>query len=201
MQTYIDRFITRMHIPLHLQQNLYFEIIFLKKLQAVPNFIPNNKSIQLYHSIIPHYNTSIFDIVNSIEQNGFYPSLFRGNKGRGIYFANHSRYSLLWAKQNVLICDIIADEQYINRYKSEIMSGSDITNSEYVISNSSIIYPKYFLQYKINNKIKLQLPDFGFVPHGNFGCNICDKLVKRCDCKQYPIIDKNDYIFTNLSHL
>ena len=138
------------------------------------------------------------DIANSIEKNGFWISLY-GNKGPGVYFANHSRYSLTWGLRNVMICDVIADPRYVKRYKSEIISGSKQgMDSEYVVTDPSIIKPKYYIEYKYNKNVVIDIIKYHndniFVPHGQFGCSKCDLIKTRCDCEQVPVIDQNDIL-------
>ncbi len=119
-----------------------------------------------------------------------------------MYLANHSRYSWNWAspRNPVLICEVIADEERISRYRSEIFS--PIWNSEYVVKDPELVYPRYILNYKIEGKIPRQIIDqIGYVKHGNFGCVPCDSEVIsrnhkgiRCDCKLEPKIDSRDII-------
>jgi len=206
----VDRFIKRMHLSEHQYRNLDFKIKTFREFKSNNNFNPKGeKCIQLYHSIRSPLKNEVTEIVDSIEKNGFQESIY-GNKGPGVYFANHSRYSILWGGgNNAVICDVVAANNSIhavNRYRSEIISGSTVSNSEYVITDTSIICPRYFIEYEINKKICREICEknnwSGFVEHGKMGrpkvtlcqegCENCDRLGTRCDCKQIPAIDCND---------
>jgi len=140
---------------------------------------------------------------NSIWNNGFvYPFYCRGNKGVGNYLSNHSRYSWNWGGYRfpVLICHVVGNEEYVKRYKSEIMcpkwNASSLV-SEFVVTNNDAIYPKYMLKYEVTRP-KTETFDLdgtiGFVKHGNFECTVCDPKVIRCDCQQFPSILEDDIV-------
>jgi hypothetical protein len=118
-----------------------------------------------------------------------------------VYLANHSRYAWNWSgtRNPVLICDVIADDERISRFRSEIYSPT--WNSEYVISDPVLVYPRYILSYEIDGVITLEMHDqIGYVKNGKFGCVPCDSKVfgnlkgDRCDCKLDPTVDPLDVV-------
>lgn len=135
--------------------------------------------LELYHST--RYS-DYEERINSMLLNGIIIQYNNyNNKGYGIYLANHSRYSIHWSySQHVLICRVIYDEKYVNRYRSEIEYPN--WNSEYVITKEDLIYPLYFLEYDVTIP-QNEYDNFGYTKHGNFGCEICDKIKDRCDHK------------------
>lgn len=62
-----------------------------------------------------------------------------GNKCNSIYFEYHSRNSMCWKRceNPIIICDVISDEKYVKKYRSEIYS--PIWNSEYVVKMMLLI--------------------------------------------------------------
>jgi hypothetical protein len=186
MNNSIKRFIQR----LNLKENHYFNLISIemneiKKEPNIPNILNQNVKLELYHTIRDYEYKEIFQ---KIKKDNFMEGMY-GNKGPGIYMANHSRYSFGWGYnddgiRNVIISDVIYDKDYVKRYRSEIYSPN--FNSEYKITKSELIYPKYFVLYKIDNLEKYYYKNYenwGYVKHGNFGCKKCDFKVDRCDCE------------------
>lgn len=152
--------------------------------------------MQLYHAQRDR------DHSESICRSGFHCSLY-GNKGVGVYLANHSRYAWNWAspRNPVLICDVIADDERISRYRSEIISPT--WDSEYVVRAPELVYPRYILKYEIEGKVPFEILDrIGYVKNGKFGCVPCDTKVIwdwkgiRCDCELKPKIDPQDLHLT-----
>jgi len=195
MKKSIERFINR----LHLKPELKSKVRIIKIHEINKSFDDKGfGKIELYHS--PRsigIGIGIDDTINSIIKNGFMiqPFLIQ-NKGRGIYFANHSRYAWLWGGPKVMICDVIANPKYIKRFRSEIDSGSEFCNSEYVITDPSIIFPKYVLEYEIERGTvdKVIGLDSAYKKLGFFGCEKCDQLLVRCDCPLDPNVDPNDFV-------
>ncbi len=194
MNNSIKRFIQR----LNLKENHHFNLISIemneiKKKPNIPNILNQNVKLELYHTIRDSDYKEIFE---KIKKDNFMEGMY-GNKGPGIYMANHSRYSFGWGYnddgiRNVIISDVIYDKDYVKRYRSEIYSPN--FNSEYKITKSELIYPKYFVLYKIDNLEKdyyKKYENWGYVKHGNFGCKNCDIKVERCDCEleQYDDFD------------
>ena len=182
MHNSINRFIQR----LFLNESHTFELISIVENNRPNNFKKNNNTVlELYHTI---RNSDYKDIFEKIKENNFTYGWY-GNKGEGIYMANHSRYSFGWGYnddgiRNVIISEIIYDKEYVKRYNSEIYS--PYFKSEYKITKPELIFPKYFITYRINflekNWYKLY-ENWGYVEHGKFGCNNCDNLIIRCDCE------------------
>lgn len=195
MSKAIERFVSRLSLPtggraqvLDCRFNTYVSPYFQSAEKT-------HQVIQLYHA-----QRGIRDHSDAICREGFNVTLF-GNKGSGVYLANHSRYSWDWAFPGnpVLICNVIVDPEQIQRYRSEIYAPE--WDSEYVIKDPRIIYPKYILHYKIEGcwtaEIRKQI---GFVEQGHFGCSVCDHQViggikgVRCDCPLMPVVDSRDLI-------
>jgi len=157
--------------------------------------------LELYH-VTRHYDPEV--VLLPLLRDGFSKEKAQrsGNKGNGIYFANHSRYSFNWGSgYKVLICYVVNDPELVERYRSEIYS--PIWDSEYLVKDSKLIFPAYYLHYDViipnrstsdwYNSIKM-----GYVKHGEFGCSKCDVkneygFYRRCDCK-FSNIDDRDII-------
>lgn len=142
----------------------------------------NYPIIELYHS-----SRDGMKAINSIMKDGFYNSTpYRGNKGRGIYFANHGLYSL-WAGKpyHVLVCHVIGNDKYVTRHHSEILSKKN--DSEYVVTDTQICYPICSIIFEVKGR-------------ANWANKLCENnneiclLNKRCDCARYPTIDPKDVI-------
>ena len=209
MDKAIERFVKRLSLP----EGFLFKMISCKENKnAINKFkseisrfnkeskgsdnLASVKILQLYHAQRTGDNSE------SICNEGFYS--FYGNKGRGVYLANHSRYSWNWAGtiDPVLICDVIADDSRISRYRSEIYSPK--WDSEYVC-HPLVVFPKYVLKYEIQGKFTDEIArQIGYVKHGSFGCISCDSEVLndntkgiRCDCELVPKIDPRDVLEEN----
>ena len=169
------------------------------------------KIIQLYHSsqnII--YKPE--EVINSIFKNGFNIGS-ACNKGYGVYLASHSMYSFRWGGCHTFIADVIVECDQdknkekekekpfdIERFISEIYSPCN--NSEYVISNPKLIYPRYYLEYEVK---PIEKYDPKTKVWTNACCPNCPPEKKqngpefyRCDCPQYPTIDPTDLIYSKL---
>lgn len=192
----IIKFKTRLALP----QNLEFKLHFAKEItnpKIQNRFNKNWKGepiLELYHS--SKYGKTA---VNSIVKNGFkIYDQFPGNKGRGVYFANHSRYSI-WAGKpyHSIICHVIADPNYLNRYHSEIRSVD--WNSEFLCNNTGIILPKYLVCFSLEKVGMNEIwDDFGYVEAKEVGCNNKDCLKRRvCNCVQHPLVQTFDVINVN----
>ncbi len=175
----LNRFISRMS----LNESNKFIIKSIRYMPPSKNFIKlkeNKPVLELYHKTRETDYNGNWDF-NSIIKNGFMLSR-HGNKGYGVYMANHGRYSYSWGgydilgNNNVIICEVIYDPQDVFRYRSELVSPN--FNSEYRITNPDLIYPKYFIEYNVEGK----KTSYGWVDHGNFGCPKCDINKTRCDC-------------------
>jgi|SRR3989338_3409519 len=193
----INRFIERLRLPKNftfIAKNLV-ENKNEKLYNQYTNNLFENKTLELYHTVRSSPIDRDINPYDSIMHNGFYISPNINNKGRGVYMANHGRYSWLWGScgknRKAIICNVIADPDLVERYKSEIYS--EIYDSEYLIKDTKIIYPKYFLEYEILGDESLSNIQ-GFVKSGKYNCKKCDKISIRCDCKQYPIFDEKDFI-------
>jgi hypothetical protein len=187
----VDRFITRLHLPADVKVNIQS----IRELNCKPT--KSHSMIELYHSPrCTQFGVELDDVITSIETNGFVIHNTTANKGKGIYFANHSRYAWLWGGSTVMICHVLDNPSHIKRYRSEVESGSTSCNSEYVVNNPDIIYPQYLLKYSIDRSVISSVikSDSIYVKHGFFGCIACDKLQKRCDCPLHPTIHPNDII-------
>jgi hypothetical protein len=199
MQQALNRFERRLSLP--------------EKWKFVVVHCEENNNPKLKKKFREHKHTSVLElyhatrdidpsvVMHSIMTSGFRPGT-KGNKGYGIYLANHSRYSFNWGNgYHVLICHVINDPKLVERYRSEIYSPT--WDSEYVVKDNTIIYPLYYLHYDViipnrhtgqwYNEIKM-----GYVEHGTFGCAKCDIKdqhgdYRRCDCK-FDTIDQRDIV-------
>ena len=145
----------------------------------------NNKlSKELYHGTSRY---DAYEKISNIMTEGFkYPKRGINNKGQGIYLSSQSRYQFLWLTDEapVIICDVLYKKNLVHRYHAEIGTGF-----EYVVSDPSLIIPKYVVHYKVEgNWRELEEHKNGtfFNEYGSFGCEQCDSIPKRCDCKLYP---------------
>lgn len=192
----IKRFINRLSLPnnyncqvlsLYENNNQHLRNQFSQK-------IKEHGLLELYHSS----RGDQFGASKSILEQGFKIRHGDGNKGNGVYLANHSRYAWLWGGPYVIVSDVIAQSSSIQRFKSEIASGSNLHDSEYLIKDPTLIYPKSIIEFKVTTKSDtnaIDLYDFPrFVEYGQFGCSLCDPKKIRCDCQQYPTIDGNDLL-------
>lgn len=195
MYNSINRFKSR----LFLNKSHTFELvsIFENKIQSKHG--KNKPILELYHTIRDDTYKEVFE---KIKENNFTYGMY-GNKGPGVYMANHSRYSFGWGYnddgiRNVIISDVVYQKEYVKRYRSEIYS--PCFNSEYVITKPELIYPRYFITYRINSieknfyKNYNEYENWGYVQHGKFGCIDCDNLIKRCDC-ELESYDEFDIIY------
>lgn len=194
MQTAILRFTERLQLPSTFKFNLEY-CVEVKNDLLLGKFNEHMKILDKPAPILELYHASRGGInaIKSISENGFRCSYNYGNKGMGVYVANHSRYSAFWVGQYtpVIICHVIGHDNYIQRYKSELISPN--YDSEFVITTPNAIYPKYILGYKLTNyDTKFNYNRVGFVPHGAFGCHICDVIKNRCDCQQHPTVLESD---------
>lgn len=154
-------------------------------INVVTHQAPREEGIEVYH--VSRGFSPEKDIA-SIVKNGFNEGSPWGNKGQGVYFADHGRYAINWARSSpVLVCQIPLDPSKVQRYRSEIYSPDMTISSEYVVTDRKCIIPLATITYTI------ECPDpssqfghsqfVGYVPHGFVGCNECDKLEIRCDCR------------------
>ncbi len=152
-------------------------------------YSPKTNCLELYHCLRNDYSMTYEEQIVSILKHGLQPS-WLGNKGSGVYLANHGRYSLRYAgyKSPVLICHI-QPGPHVECYRSEVASESTYT-CEYVITDSTKIHIAYVLNYVVTDIDYSQLELY--VDHGHFGCSTCDPKNIRCDCLQQ--IDDRDYV-------
>lgn len=101
----------------------------------------------LYHTIRFHEIDTF-----SICQNGFYEKVKGGTKGPGVYLSNHSRYSAFWkgCGSPVIVCSVIAHEEHLRRFRSEIYSPQS-NASEYLVKNPMCVFPKYIINYELTH--------------------------------------------------
>lgn len=148
------------------------------------------KILTLYHA------TDDIKKYRSIMKHGFYIGS-ACNKGYGVYLANHGRYSAFWAGgKYVLACDVIYDKDNVKRYRSEVKCHR--YNSEYVVKDTSLIYPRYLINYRLILHKDYYRENGLYVTHGTFGCSKCDPVnryghSRRCDCP-FEEADERDYI-------
>jgi len=200
MESSITRFSNRLSLPKHLDFKLK-SIVGNYNKQVIQNFnnkCKNKQILELYHS------SRKSEAINEIMEKGFVITNSRGgNKGVGIYLANHSRYSM-WAGNpfHVFICHVIADNNFVKRYKSEINSTKCIVpkwDSEFVVSEPELILPKYLLMFDIEKNINCsedsRWDDFRYVNKDEWNCdNLECKRKWRCDCEQHPLVQKDDLV-------
>ncbi len=136
--------------------------------------------LQLYHVVRSNEH------VDSIFKHGFEAS--DGNKGVGVYLANHALYGIRWAGDDfsIIVCDIplcqVESTQNVKRFYSEVTGPLDC-NSEYVI-HPKLVFPQLAFNYKKTNQpIDIRAC---FTERGKFGCPTCDPKMIRCDCLLDP---------------
>ena len=135
------------------------------------------------------------------------------NRTMGIELANSPRSSI-WARtaattaisdrhessihsHYAIICHVIADEFYVKRYESEISSRQ--FNSVFVVANPKLIYPKYLVNFDIeespNAKLDDKWTDFAYVKKEQLNCNnrICAGQC-YCVCEQQPLVLEEDVV-------
>ncbi|XWV25969.1 putative orfan [Tupanvirus soda lake] len=198
MLSSIIKFNNRISLPKHLDFKLKNAQINDNK-EILNNFNKHRNGrpiLELYHA--SRFGSTA---VNFILKDGFKLS-FGGNKGNGIYLANHGRYSI-WAgyPYHVIICHVIADQDYVKRFKSEIKS--DTWDSEFLVSNPNLIYPRYIINYELENKNadnknadnKNDWSWLRYVDKNEWNCKNEKCIIKqRCDCEQYPLFLKDDIV-------
>jgi hypothetical protein len=189
----IIRFHERFSLPSHLEFKLKSasEINNKTLLDCFNKHRTENKPIlELYHS--SRFGETA---INGIIKNGFRTTEL-GNKGPGIYLANHAKYSI-WAGYPLhsIICHVVADDNFVTRFDSEIKSVP--WSSEFVVINPELIYPKYILHFQIKNN-NMNIPimnNFEYIKKNKQNCTSDDCKKKwRCDCPRYPLVLKNDIV-------
>jgi hypothetical protein len=193
MSDVIQRFIKRLSLHEYIKYQPSFRIInYVENKTYNTPVDKENTILQLYHVSRNPKNYA------NIMQKGFYIDPTPKNKGIGVYLSNHGRYSAFWGNpgptRDVFICNVLYKPEYVKRYRSEIYS--PIHNSEYVISNSKLIFPVGLLTYNLTFNSIIKEPIF--VEHSKFGCNKCDVknkygYTKCCDCKLSGF-DTNDIV-------
>lgn len=208
MSNHISRFIERLSLPTGLKAIVT---------ESIPN--PTPPTLQQ----LKNYKKPLLELyfVNRHTRNILWTagrSEF-GNKGRGVYLANHSRYSLMWTGFDtpVMVCHVPAVSTKLKRFRSEIFSPKPY-DSEYLVPKDEDVYVAYNIRYKVEGLSKehfesLCFPgsgDTAYVPHGYTGCPDCDIIDKpygglsfgkiyttkgkRCDCPLTPIADPLDLV-------
>lgn len=198
MQAAINRFVHRLSLP---EKSKFI----LEWCQGIDNAMLESRFEQIrirYNKapIIELYHSSRYDQshIDYICRYGLAIGAY-GNKGPGAYLANHGRYSWAWAGTNlpVVICDVVAADDIVKRYKSEIMS--PVYDSEFRVINNSAVLPRYLLKYSVKSDECIWDEDkFGFTKPGNFDCTVCDKKSYRCDCVRFPTVDIATFFHENL---
>lgn len=189
-----DRFITRLSLGELSKYSPKVEIISIeenkKKFDIWEDKSKHKKILTLYHA------TDELKNYRSIMEHGFYIGS-ACNKGYGVYLANHGRYSAFWTGgEYVLACDVIYDKDKVKRYRSEVKCES--YDSEYVVTDTSLLYPRYLINYKLTID-KEYYREYGlYVKHGTFGCSKCDPVnryghSRRCDCP-FKEVDERDFV-------
>lgn len=207
MQLAINRFITRLSLPPMLDISCTINSCIENNNPSLYNKFMNLKNTTSSYSILELYHTTRsfeYDtIYNDICKNGFSHMGYFGNKGSGIYLSNHSRYVTFWGNgRKALICHVFVDhnKKDVKRFLSEMKSGNPLYNHEYLVTDNvhDLIYPKYIIDFEIKHDIPYHtiadFEQFGYVEHGLFGCDKCDKDIIRCDCEQLPSVLETDCI-------
>lgn len=189
---YVKRFVERMNLPSALRFQLKDAKTNMIGFQEFEARREGRPVLELYHAVRNP------DDVGSILQHGFIVS-GRGNKGHGVYLSNHGRYAAfcMGSDKPVIVCHVISDETKIQRYRSEIESEKPY-DSEYVVSDANLVYPKHVIMYDLEMVDRRGVKEYfrknpsAFVRWGSSGCPHCDHVPKRCDCPQFPIVQKSD---------
>jgi len=85
----MDRFISRLNLP----DDAEFKLVSYYEQPGFSNSDAHNCPIlELYHTVRSYDYNNIFE---EIKKNGFTCGMY-GNKGPGVYMANHGRYSYDW---------------------------------------------------------------------------------------------------------
>ena len=191
-----DRFVQRLHLPPGFRCDILGA--WENPVRATnPGPKLGQPVLELDHSSRGTGSLNQAQATQSICDNGFVLDRWsRGNKGQGVYLANHSRYAWLWGGLVVIVCHVDPSTPCLQRYRSEINSGNSTTNSEYVVSDPNQCHARYVIQYKVSGPVPYGSPDLGFTPHGQLGCSKCDVQTppRRCDCPQEPLVDPNDLV-------
>lgn len=122
-----------------------------------------------------------------------------------IYLENHPNYSAFLSGNTVTIYHVIANDEYIRRYKSKINTRSSIYNSDFIISNPQIINPVCTFKYALTLNYSFESYEeyyqfrkfFYRVELGKYDCNKCDSKKIKCNCEQFPTILDTDLIDIN----
>ena len=189
MKQSIEKFILSLRVPVNK--------VCIRDVKCINDHTSPTNSIEVYHGTRGINSTleNVNDTNNKIIQEGFkIPTLSNfSNKGDGIYFSSHARYQYLWLGDNVpiFICDLQYKKDEVKRYRSEVSIGS-----EYCVTHPSLIKIKYLISYKVeddrrNDPEIINNHHSIYIPHGQFGCKICDPKEIRCDCEQFPTFLKD----------
>ena len=153
--------------------------------------IGDRQLIQIYHCIRSEYYE---EISKKIFTDGFIANI--GNKGYGVYLASHAQYARYWGGNNhVLVCDVIVDPKYVNRFISEVYSG--VNNWEYVVSDPKLIYPVCLIKFECKRNCRERNWTNGMCPNCFDEASQDPEYTRRCDCKHYPIAHPDDIISNN----
>lgn len=116
----------------------------LKPLNYIsPDELKDKPRLQLYHVVRDNSH------VQSIFKHGF--NYTDGNKGGGVYLANHAWYAMYWGgtEYQVIVCDVPLDA-VVDRYISEVL-GPDpmLFDAEYVVRDSTRVCPRAAFGYQV----------------------------------------------------
>ena len=191
MLGYLARFQNRLSLPNHMR----VKVINLTDNRGSEVLRRSfNANIQGKH-IIELYHSSRFGLTatNMIAKDGF--RMGDGNKGPGVYLSNHSRYSI-WAGRplHTVVCDVITDEPFVHRFKSELRSPRP-WNSDFLVTKPELIFPKYIIYFDLvmEDFDKVLWKEFSFVGKDDWHCNNKEcRIRRRCDCPQHPLVLLDD---------
>ena len=181
----VDRFVQRLHLP----QGASCRITRTWSLVAAPPQRPPSPAtmsvLELYHSPRSKWD------VEGVLAKGFKLG-FGGNKGPGVYLANHSRYAWRWGGPSVFVCHVPTTAR-LRRFRSEVASGNPACASEYVVDDPRDVQPVAVIEFQVQSYTERDVGGV-YVDGGDFGCPVCDPRRDRCDCEQLPSVAPLDQI-------
>ena len=149
--------------------------------RALPHATPAGKCVELYH--VSHDNA------DGITRCGFGAHRGRGNKGFGLYLANHGRYASTWQGLDHAFVVHVPVSASMRRYRSEIKCPPGVPDSEYVVTDQAQAVPVAIIRFRIDGHT------------GNLGwnagedCDACRAAGRgRCDCALDPVVDPRDIV-------
>ena len=214
-QRYINRFIQRLEIPKYYNGKKIETQFVLKNFkmydpyqneETIKHFEIFNELGKRKHKIELYKSTDNYNhVINFREKVDNREKDIKIKKYNKIYLENHPSYSAFLSGNTVTIYHVIANDEYVKRYKSKINTRSSIYNSDFIISNLQIINPICTFKYALTLNYSFESYDeyyqfrkfFYRVEPGKYNCDKCDSKKIKCNCEQFPTILDTDLIDIN----